>query len=372
MRPHWRMATRILLFGFAILTSQAFASRTSYRNAHPIGWMHLLPVGEQPGWSSSAWVNAEMNHANIWNMEFDMTDRRNGNTYTYKADFEQSSIIAELGYALGERLALSFEIPYANRNGGFLDDFIDQFHQLIQSDRFFRHLNEDFDNDYVVRTNNQDNLASGKAQGVGAVKPKLKYWLWQLNSPTPGVCDCGFAISGQVKFPLQARQFGLSSGSNDYTGLAHLGVPLGKYSAAWTTAAFTKLGKNDTFAGWPRREWHQMYELSLDLGAGPRFGLILQARMESPLFMKEHLSYQHTYADEPQQAAERVASGWNSLTAWRGSQSIGLRWRWGEGSQINFLMIEDWAFGSKDRRGEWLYTNNAPDVAFISQWHFVF
>lgn len=370
MRHHRTRA--ILLWLFALTSLQAFASRTSYRNAHPIGWMHLLPVGEQPGWSSPAWTNLELNHANVWNMEFKMNDRRNGDEYTYKADFEQSSIILDMGFALSEKLALSFELPYANRNGGFLDDFIDQFHQVIQSDRFFRHLNDPFDNSFVVRTNGQDNLASSKGQGLGSVKAKLKYWLWQYLSPTPGVCECGFAVSAQAKFPVQARQFGLSSGGNDYSGLAHLGVPVGRYSAAWSTIAFTKLGKNDTFGTWPRREWQQMYELSLDLGTGPHFGVILQARMESPIMMKEHLSYQHTYTTEEAQAAERVASGWNSLTAWRGSQNIGMRWRWGEGSQVNLLIVEDWALGSKDRPNEYLYTNNAPDVAFISQWHFVF
>lgn len=301
-----------------------------------------------------------------------MTDKRTGDTYTYKADFEQSSAIMNMGFALSPSLAFGLEVPYANRNGGFLDDFIDQFHQFIHSDRFFRHLNEDFGNSYVVRVNGEDRLATHIGQGVGSVKAKLKYWLWQWRSPTPGVCDCGLALSGQAKFPIQARQFGLSSGGNDYSGLIHLGAPLGQYSGAWATAAFTKVGKNDTFGDWPRREWLQMYELSIDLGAGPHFGLLLQGRVESPLFMKEYLDYNYTYSDPDERAVERIASGWNSLIEWRGSEAIGVRWRWDAGSQINFLFVEDWGLGGKDRKKEWLYVNNAPDVAFISQLNLVF
>lgn len=356
----------------AVFSLPVFASRTSYRNAHPLTWMHWLPVGEMPGWNGEAWVEFEVNHANIWNQSADFLDKRNGTLYTYKADFEQSSAILEMGYGLSSSLALSLELPYAYRNGGILDDFIDQFHQTIQSDRFFRHLNEDFNNSFVVQKDGIDQLATSKGQGVGGTKVKMKWWPVKWLSPTRGACDCGIALSGQVKLPLQDRQFGLSSGTNDYSGLLHVGVPLGKYSAAWTTAAVTKLGKNDTFKDWPRREWAQMYELSLDIGFSPSFGVLLQARTESPFLMKEHLEYQYTYDDEQLRTAERVASAWNALTAWRGSQSIGLRYRWGQGSQVNLLFVEDWGTGDRDSRGDFLYVNNAPDVAFINQWHFVF
>ncbi len=352
----------------------AYASRTSYHNAHPIGWMHMLPTGEAPGWSEPQWVNLEFNHANIWNNEFQMTDRRTNDVYTYRADFEQSSAIMETGWALTDKLAFAIEVPYANHNGGFLDDFIDQFHVVIGSNRFLRHLNDGYDNSFSIKKNGEEQLTSEHGQGVGGLKAKLKWWLVQWKSPTPGVCDCGLAVSYQAKFAAQKPGLGLSSGHNDYSGIIHLGVPMWKYAGAWATAGFTKVGTNENLKGWPRREWLQMYELTLDLGLGPSFGVILQGRAESPLLMREHLTYDYTYPDSDKdgQTAERIASGWNSLVEWRGSQSIGLRWRWGKGSQINFMMVEDWGLGDKDERNDALYVNNAPDVAFISQWHFVF
>jgi hypothetical protein len=84
------------------------------------------------------------------------------------------------------------------------------------------------------------------------------------------------------------------------------------------------------------------------------------------------LEQQYTFSEPQDQLAERISSGWNGLTAWRGSESIGLRYRWGAGSQANFLFIEDWALGDRDGRNQWLYVNNAPDVMFLTQLHFVF
>ncbi|MGE4130571.1 MAG: DUF3187 family protein [Bdellovibrionales bacterium] len=350
----------------------AHAINRSYRNAHPIGWMHLLPVGETPGWSEPRWIDLELNHANVWNNQFSMTDKRTGDVYTYKADFEQSSAIYEFGWALSDSMAFALEVPYANRNGGFLDDFIDQFHVIIGSNRFLRHINDPFGNDFSIQTNGDEHLASQHGQGVGGFKAKLKFWLLKWRSPTPGVCDCGLGFSAQAKFPTQRSSGGLSSGHNDYSGLVHLGVPMFKYVGVWATAGFTKLGANNNIEGWPRREWAQMYELSIDLGLGPNLGLLLQARTESPILMKEYVNYNYTFTNPEDQAQERIASGWNSLVEWRGSQSIGLRWRWGKGNQINLFMVEDWGLGDKDERNDKLYVNNAPDVAFISQWHFVF
>ena len=65
------------------------------------------------------------------------------------------------------------------------------------------------------------------------------------------------------------------------------------------TAAFTRLGPNETFVDWPRRDWQQMYELGLNLGLDPHWSIILQARAESPLFNKEYLSFQYQQTRQP-------------------------------------------------------------------------
>ncbi len=357
---------------FTLHVQSAWGEFTSYHFPNPVGAMYDLPVGEAPGWSESTWVSLEVAASNVWNRQATFIDTRNGNTYTYLADFEQETAYANLGFALTPSLALSFEVPYIVHNSGFMDDAVDQFHILIQSDRFMRNDNRKFGNHFKIQTNGIDQLTTEHAEGVGNFKAKLKYWLWHWRAGSPGACDCGLAISGQAKFPTQRRQHGLTSGHNDYSGLVHLGVPLGANSGAWATAAITKLGANDTFLGWPRREWLQMYELTLNIGLEGNLSLILQGRADSPLFNKQYLSFNYTTSTEQEQLEEKIASGWNSLVEWRGSENIGLGWRWGKGNMVDFLFVEDWAIGTQNKAADGLYVNNAPDYQFITQWHFAF
>ncbi len=360
---------RIFVFIFIVLSGfNAAANKPSYRLSHPIGWMHQLPVGEAPGWGKSLWFNLELNQGNVWNDEFNLTNDTTGQILTYQADFEQGSVIAEMGFALGKRLAVSVEAPFASRGGGVLDDFIDQFHILIGSERFQRNHNGDFGNRYEVKTSGTGQMQP-TLTAVGNVKLKMKYWMWQWRGSQNGSCECGFALSAQVKAPLAKSTSGWSSGHYDYSLLAHLGAPLFTNSGVWATAGFTGLGKNDVFKDWPQRRWAQMYELTFDFGFGQKWGFIMQARAESPIMNKGELSYNYTTTDPRGQVAFRIASGWNSLVYWRGSQSLGPRWRSRNGHQINLLLVEDWGVGDHDNRQDNLYVNNAPDVAFVLQLH---
>jgi hypothetical protein len=354
------------------LLSFCVHAETSYHFLGPVSGMYDLPVGESAGWSSSTWFNLELTAGSIWNHGAHFTDTRNHNDYYLFADYEQETAVAEIGQALTQNIAVAVEVPYVNHNGGFMDDFVDQFHTFIQSDRFMRDSNPKFGNHMVVQTNGVNQLSSEHAEGAGNMKAKLKYWMYHLNSPTPGACDCGLAVSGQVKFPLQSRLHGLTSGQNDYSGLIHLGIPFASNSGIMTTAAFTKLGRNDTFQDWPMRTWQQMYELDLHLGLGKSWSVILQARAESPLFNKQYLNFTYTTTDDQEMLEERVASGWNSLVEWRGNEDIRFRYSWGKGSYWDFGFVEDWGIGSEDQATDGLYVNNAPDFQFMTTMHFSF
>lgn len=357
---------------FALFSNFTFAEQTGFHFLGPVSGMYDLPVGESPGWSSPTWFNLEFSAGSVWNHGAHFKDRRSGDDYYLFADYEQETAVAEFGRALGSHLAVAVEVPYVNHNGGFMDDAVDHFHEAIQSDRFMRDVSSKFGNRLVVQKNGVDMLTTQHAEGAGNLKAKLKYWFWHLTSAVPGACDCGLAVSGQAKFPLQRRSHGLTSGHNDYSGLVHFGIPLLGRSGAMATAAFTKLGPNETFAGWPRRDWLQMYELSLNLGLGSNWSVMLSARAESPLFNKEYLAFQYTQGDEQQQLEERVSSAWNSLVEWRGSEDIAFRYNWGKGNFISFGFVEDWGIGSQDEASDGLYINNAPDFQFMTQMHFVF
>lgn len=332
----------------------------------------MPPVGETPGWSKRWWINFEASHANIWNNQFDMTRTDNGKILTYKSDFEQTSVVTDFGVALTERFALGFEAPFAARGGGILDDFIDQFHMLIGSDRFLRDLTPDFGKSFVAKTDSVDEFRNLSWTAVGNLKLKAKYWLLKWQGSRNGSCDCGFAVSTQWKIPIANPRGGFTSGHHDHSLLLHLGAPLFQESGVWITAGFTKLGGNEILNQWPMNTWAQMYELAFDIGITKSWGIILQARTESPILQKGLLDYNYTVSTPNAKIEYRIASGWNSLVLWRSIESFGLRWRSQEGHQINLLMLEDWGLGGYDERGDNLYSNNAPDVAFMTQFHFAF
>lgn len=359
----------VLLLAFHSIFVNA---ETSYHFFGPVSGMYDLPVGESAGWSSATWFDLELSAGSVWNRGAHFTDTRNGNDLYLLADYEQQMATAEFGKALTKDVALAVEVPYVSHNGGFMDDFVDQFHSFIQSDRFMRDVSSKYGNHTVVQTNGVNRLTSEHAEGAGNMKAKLKYWLWHLTSPTPAACDCGLAFSGQVKFPLQRAGRGLTSGSNDYSALIHLGLPFGSNSGVMGTAAFTKLGHNEVFREWPMRTWAQMYELDLNLGLGKKWSVILQARAESPVMNKQYLNFVYSTSTDEEKLEERVASGWNSLVEWRGSEDIRLRYNWGKGNFIDFGFVEDWGIGTQDEASDGLYVNNAPDFQFSSSMHFSF
>lgn len=353
----------LLLFS----ATHAFASVTSYHIAHPITWMHQLPVGETPGWRNNFWLNFEVNHANVWNHDLEMTNNNNGKNLKYSADFEQSAYILEVGGGLTSWLGFSLELPYTRRDGGFLDDFIDDFHTLIGSERFLRPENENYRSHFSIKTDDQEQLGQNSASGLSNMKTKWKLWLlkWDLGKANP--CPCGLSLGYQTRFPLNERNDGLSSGGVDHTGAIYFGFPIGKTSAIWTTAAFTYAEKNKFLEEWPRRKWLQMYELSIDIGLIGGLGILLQGRVESPFMNKGHLAIIDSSPTPEEQAKNLISSGWNSLTLWRGTQAGGIRYQLQNGSRIHFLLIEDWWFGTPNQYDRKIYSTNAPDISAVLQ-----
>ena len=357
---------------FALAGHAARAHVTSFRNAHPVAWMHQAPVGETPGWTDRAWFNLELNQANVWNREADFLNLDTGRTQTLEADFEQSSAIADFGFSLAPRWAVAFEVPFANRNGGFMDAVIDQFHLLIGSTRFLRNRFGEFGNRMILEDEGVETLSTPRAAGVGSFKIKLKRWVWEWRGETPGACECGFAVSTQIKVPVGSSHDGLSSGGFDGSALAHLGVPIGRESGVWATAAYSRLGASALMKPWPRRRDQQMYEVAADLGLYKHFGLVLQVRTESPLVNAGQLQFLALNSENRAVKYERLSTAWNALVDWRSSQAFGVRWRWGGGQQINLLATEDFGTGNRDGLGNAFYSNNAPDFAFVTQAHFIF
>lgn len=336
--------------------------------------MYDEPVGETPGWSQPFWFNLEVSQASIWNIPAKFTDIRNGNTLNYSGMYEQSSAIAEMGFELiPSFLAFSIEAPYANHNSGFFSDFVKQFHWAVGSDTFERPEYPGYADSYQVGVNTSQDLATDRPEGVSNLKFKLKLWLFHWMGDEQGSCDCGLAFSGQIKSPVGPASQGLTSGSTDYSELVHLGIPLLDHSGVWLTAAFSQFGPNEALSGWPTRSDNEMYELASDWSlTDGGFGFIFIARYSSPYLNGNFLNYTDgTVTNAQQLANDREASAWNSLVYWVGSEAIGFRQRFSDGSQISFLFQEDFGIGDEDGRSTGVYINNAPDFTFLLQFHLV-
>lgn len=344
----------------------------SYRLQHPIGWMHLLPVGETPGWEKSKWLSIELSHGNVWNAPITLVNNLNNKEVTYSADFAQSHLILEIGGAFSEMFAHSLVIPYSYRGGGFLDGFIDDYHIAFGFDRFNR---ADFPEDhsrFSVISDGVEKVTDSSASGISNLKYKLKFWPWQIKGNN-GQCACGFGISAQVKIPMDNLDRGLSTESGDYSLMWNLGFPIFDRSAIWISSAVTRTKLNPLIEDLPRKEWHQMYEISTEWGLNKNWSFTFQVRMESPILEKDDLSIANPSSEPVDALLERIASGWNSLVHWRGSEAFGLKYNSNSGEhQFKMMIIEDWAVGHFDEIGDDLYVNNAPDVAFSMQYSFAF
>lgn len=344
----------------------------AYKSQHPLTWLHGLPTGEMPGWSTSWWVNFEAAGGNIWNAPLTMIDRRDGTTtYQYTADFEQAHASLELGHAISESFALGLELPYVYRSGGAMDHMIDSFHLLIGNRRFNRQYYPKNQNIFSVKTNNEEFYNEEMSDiGIANIHFKMKWWFLKWAGSNETVCPCGIALASQTKLPTLDSRSGGTTGEIDQSLLLHIGLPIFDESAIWLTGGYTFLGDNPAMKNWPRYDHSILYEMNADFSLIDGWGLILNARAESPFLDRSKLLYYDVSSDPEIIARNRSASGWNGLVYWRGSSSLGLRYRAGGGNQFQVLMVEDWGIGPYDTADN-IYANGAPDINFVLQSKFV-
>lgn len=344
---------------------------TSMRQPHPLGWMHALPVGEQPGWITEKWAFVELGNANVWSAPLRMRNKKTGDTYDYRADYEQISLIAEVGAAVNKRLAVSMELPIAYRAGGFMDGLVDEVHQQLGTRTFNREMYGKDEYHYSIKTNGEEAVTSGPLKSISNVKPKIKYWFQKIESST-NPCPCGGAVSAQLKIPMQNDSYGAANGKLEPSLLLHYGLPLFSTGAVWLTAAYTRMSPDPQMKGWPLRRDHQMYEASFDVGVTDRWGILFQARMDSPFMKVSDLEYVDITgaATSKDYIKARAATSWNAMVRWQGMEAAGLRYK-DKDTQLNLLVAEDWGFGPYDAADQ-IYSNNSPDINFVFQASFGF
>ena len=354
-----------VLFFFQLESSPAktFEVPTSFRQPHPMNWLHSTPVGETPGWNNEKWFFFELSNSNIWNAPLTMTNTKNGDTYVYEADYEQVTAIAEVGTAVTKKLALALELPFAYRNGGFLDNIIEDAHDIVGTRNFNREFYSQNRRRFSTSTNGNKGYTNANLSHFSSVKTKLKWWAKKCRDQKTSTC--GLSLSTQLKLPLESSNQGGTNDKIEGSVLLHAGRSFFKGFNAWATAGFSRLRRDDNMPGWPLLKNHQMFELNFDYALNNKWGAFLTFRTQSPFLDRNQLTYEDSETDARLRSNNRAATGWNSLVRWQGAEAIGIRYR-KKNRQMSFAFSEDWGLGSYDASSH-IYSNNAPDVNFIFQ-----
>ena len=218
------MSLRILIYLILVTVSTALPAwgveltPFSVRNLSPPALVKGLPVAEpvrlnQPGQSS---VRLGFDIANIAsnNQRDDELIVLDGETY-----------VATLGlrYGLAEHLQVGFDLPWVWQSKGFLDSFIEDFHDLFglpNGDR--NNMPKDKINYLYSSSDGDDFLLDEEANSIGDIR-LLAAWQWldteqaaaslqaSIKAPTgdsdkftgSGGWDISLALSAQRDFPLE-------------------------------------------------------------------------------------------------------------------------------------------------------------------------
>lgn len=348
----------------------AYGSTLSPRSTHPLAFMHGLPSGESPGWKNKKWFHSELQYGNYWNAPSSFEDKRTGDFYTYRTDFEQALLYLESGFALNKELAVSVGLPIVYRYGGFMDQALDDWHIFVGADRFRRPYFQKNKSRWSIERNGIEQLTSPTSNGLGNALLKMKYWFYQIHDPEgePAYKESlGASISTQIALPLRGASSGLSTGNTELSALLHFGSHVAGKLYFWGSASLTKKAPSPLMTDWPQKTWAQMYEACFEYKLKENWTLIAQLRYESPLMEASYLNFIYHSTEDKYQDAERAASGWNGLTSWRATESLGFRYRVAENKTFTFLFQEDFTLGDNDGRGNIFYVHGTPDVALIGQ-----
>lgn len=346
----------MLLFLISLLFQTANAETLSARPTHPIGWQHMLPGGETPGWTSDKWVEFELSNANNWAAPATFLNRRTGKELTFTADFEQTTIYVEMGRALSKNWAIALEVPYAARHeGSSTDKIIDDFHDAFKFDNFGRPLYPYGQKIFETSTDGVRRGPYTAPSGAGNLKLKIKYWPVQWERST------GVGMGLHIKAPIEDREKGMTSGEVDATGMLNVAVPFGEKSAMYTTFAATYAKHNWMFADWPRHTTLLTFDIYFDFAIFEKWGIIFDFLYSSPLMKKRDLEFQYKGTTDKEKTYEKIASGYNSLVEFRGQQTIGLRRTFSEKSKLLIYIVEDWGPGDRDHNNDMVYSMGQPD-----------
>lgn len=250
------------------------------RNQHPaqLTVLHLDPRATAPVPAGTVQARADAAYTSLF-----LGGTGNGNTFGMDGEILRTGLKAEVG--LGAGLSLAAELPLLHTNGGFLDAFLIDWHDLFglpDQDRSTSPRNQ-----FEVRATRQLNTVYELRERdleVGDIPMALT---WSILSPEPRGPDderrngVGLAARVGVEWPTGDADAGFGNGEVDWS-LGLLGE-LRTGPVAWTAHA------SHTFAGTPdvaRRGGLDFADvtsagLGLEWAVADRWALLVQTELET-------------------------------------------------------------------------------------------
>lgn len=127
-------------------------------------------------------------------------------------DMEMTTLELSFAYGLFDRLSLGLDLPLVSMNGGFLDDFLKDFHDTFSFPNYGRGNRPDNEFLYVIRTENRDWFDSD-AGGIHLADSVLTAKL-RLAGATASPFAVSLAYS--LKLPTGDEENGFGSGNFDH------------------------------------------------------------------------------------------------------------------------------------------------------------
>lgn len=199
-----RRAACLAVVGFAACATQPTPQGPlPVRNQHPAQLlvMHMPPASPRTHAAGRASVRADAAYSSLW-----LVGNAPGRQWVMDGEYLRAATTVR--YGLGAGIEAAIELPVAHTGGGFLDDFLIDYHD------FFGFPDQDRDvaprNDYDVQLTSAGTSVWGVDRAGLAMLDVPIYATWQVTAPTAR--GPALAVRAGVELPTGDADAGFGSG----------------------------------------------------------------------------------------------------------------------------------------------------------------
>lgn len=243
------------------------------RNQHPVQQvvLHLDPISAQAPADGEVELRWNTAYANLF-----LGETRGGDRFEMDGELLRTAVAARVG--VGDGLALGIELPFAYGTGGFLDDFVVDWHELIGAPSQGRdtHPRDEF----RIEATRGGALAFGVDAGEFALRDVPLSVAWSAL-PITQARPVGLALRAAVELPTGDSAAGFGNGEVDWAIGATGEARLSNCSlTGWLQHAFAGTPGRARRAGLGFADVTS-FGLGAELSLGPHWSLLAQSEYEN-------------------------------------------------------------------------------------------